>query len=89
MMAIAALEISEARKRLNALDKWLASERIIYVTRHGKQAFAVVDLDYLSALLETLEIMSDPKSLRAFLDSLDDIAQGRVHGHDEVVAELG
>jgi PHD/YefM family antitoxin component YafN of YafNO toxin-antitoxin module len=85
----ATLEISEARKQLNSIDERLREERVIYVTRHGDRAFAVVDLEYLSAVMETMEILSDPEAMKMLKESLDDIRAGRLHGHDAVEKELG
>ena len=83
------LDISEARKQFNTLDERLASDPIIYVTRHNKSAFAVVDTEYLRAILETIEIVSDPRSLEMFKQSIEDIRAGRLHDHDDVERELG
>lgn len=88
-MSETTLDISEARKQFNSLDERLSSENVITVTRHGKGAFFVVNLEYFSAMLETIEIMSDPESLQAFLESLEDIKEGRLHNQDDVVNELG
>lgn len=85
----ATIDISEARRQFNSLDERLSSERVIYVSRHGKMAFAVVDIDYLAALLETMEIMSDPESFRMFQQSLKDIKRGRLHDQEDVEKELG
>jgi len=83
------LDITEARAQLNRLDERLADERVIYVTRHNKQVFAVVDIEFLQIVLETIEIMSNPESLKLFQESLEDIKHGRVHDHDDVKRELG
>ena len=86
----ATIDISEARKQLNSLDKRLSEgEPIIYVTRHNKRAFVIVDLECMSAILETLEIMSDPDSYDAFRHSLEDIRNGRMYDHEDVKRELG
>jgi PHD/YefM family antitoxin component YafN of YafNO toxin-antitoxin module len=89
MMSGVKLDISEARKQFNTLDQRLARERVITITRHNKGAFALVDLDYLTAVLETLEIMSDADSYRMFIQSIEDIRAGRLHDHDDVEEELG
>lgn len=83
------LDISEARKQLNSIDERLKDERVIVVTRHNKKAFAVVDLEYLSAVLETVEILSDPEAMQMLQASIDDIRKGRLHDHDDVEKELG
>jgi PHD/YefM family antitoxin component YafN of YafNO toxin-antitoxin module len=82
------LDISEARKQFNTLDKRLKDERVLYVTRHGNQAFAVVDIEYLSALKETIEILSDPEAMEMLRKSIDDVREGRLHDHDDVQDEL-
>lgn len=85
----ATIDISEARRQFNSLDERLSTEPIIFVTRHNKKAFAIVDVECISAMLETLEIMSDPESFRMFMSSLEDIRDGRLHDHDDVEKELG
>ena len=83
------LDISEARKQLNSIDERRKGDRVIVVTRHNKNAFAVVDLEYLAAVLETVEILSDPEAMRMHQQSIDDIRAGRLHDHDDVEKELG
>lgn len=83
------LDITEARSQLNRLDERLRDDRIIYVTRHNKRVFAVVDLVFLQTLVETMEIISDPDSLRLFQQSLEDIREGRVTEHEDLKKELG
>lgn len=89
MMSGVTLDISEARKQLNSIDARLKDERVIYVARHSKRAFAVVDLEYLSAVMETIEILSDPEAMRMLAQSIQDIRAGRLHDHDDVEKELG
>jgi PHD/YefM family antitoxin component YafN of YafNO toxin-antitoxin module len=83
------LDISEARKKLSTIAERLHDERVIFVTRHSRKAFAVVDLDYLEAVMETMEILSDPETLQMLSKSIQDVKAGRVHDHDDVVKELG
>ena len=83
------LDISEARTQLNRLDERLRDERVVYITRHNKRVFAVVDLEYLSAALETIEIMSDPESYKHFMASLEDIKLNRLHSQEDVRKKLG
>lgn len=82
------MEITEARNQFGQLQQRVRQEQIIYVTKRGKDAFAVVDVDYLQAVLETIEIMTDPESRKAFMDSLEDIRSGRVIDHEDVKKEL-
>lgn len=86
---ITTLDISEARKQFNTMDERLETEPVIFISRHNKTAFAVINCEYLSAMMETLEIMSDPESHRMFLQSLEDVRQGRTHDHEDIKRELG
>ena len=83
------LDISTLRRELNSIDRRLSSEPIIYVKRHGKTAFAIVDAGYMSAMVETIEIMGHPDSYEVFQQSMRDIREGRMHEHRDVEAELG
>ncbi len=82
------LDILEARKQFSKLDKRLKEEQLIWVTRHNKKAFAVVDMQFLEAVLETLEILQDPNALRMLQESLADTRAGRLHDHEETEREL-
>jgi antitoxin YefM len=83
------LDISEARKQLNTMDQKLEEQPVIIVTRHSKEAFAFVNLDHLSAIMETMEILTDKDSMDNLRKALEDIREGRVRDHDDVEKELG
>ncbi len=87
-MVYPTLDISEARKQLSSLDQRLREEHVITVTRHNKEAFAVVDYDFLQAVLETVEIMADPEAYAALQQGLRDAQAGRLHDHEAVKREL-
>jgi antitoxin YefM len=87
-METSTLDISEARKQFSQLDKRLREDRVIWITRHNKKAFAVVDSDLLQTVLETIEILSDPDALKMLQDSLSDIRAGRLRNHEDVKSEL-
>ena len=87
-MGAATLDISEARKQLTKLDKRLQEERIIWITRHNKKAFAIVNLEHMEAVLETLEILRDPDALKMLQESLEDIRAARLHEHKDIKKEL-
>ena len=82
------LDISEARKRFNTLDKEFGTEPIIYIKRHGKDVFAVVNTEYLETVMETMEILSDPKAAAMLQASIDDIEQGRLIDQEDIESEL-
>ena len=88
-MTNATLDISEARKQFNQIDKLVDVKGFITITRHRKEAFAVVDIDFLTTILETIEIMKDPESHHMFMQSMEDIKNGRLIDHEDVEREFG
>ncbi|HUY35329.1 MAG TPA: type II toxin-antitoxin system Phd/YefM family antitoxin [Pirellulales bacterium] len=82
------LDISEARRQFTKLDERLREDRVIWVTRRNKRAFAVVDTELLQTVLETIEILSDPDTCKMLQQSLQDIRAGRLHDHENVKSEL-
>ena len=82
------IDISEARSQISRIDERLKREHVIRVTRHKKDAFAFVDVEYLEALQETVEVLSDPESMKLLAASIEDIRHGRVHDHEDVKREL-
>jgi PHD/YefM family antitoxin component YafN of YafNO toxin-antitoxin module len=87
-MGTSTLDISEARKQFSQLDKRLREDRVIWITRHNKKAFAIVDTDLLETVLETIEILSDPDAMKMLQDGLRDIRAGRLHDHEDVKREI-
>lgn len=82
------LDISEARKQLTRLDERLRDEHVIWVTRHNKRAFAVVDYQLMQTIIETLEILRDPDASKMLQESLEDIKAGRLIDHEELKREM-
>ena len=87
-MPAVTLDISEARRQFTKLDERLREERLIWVTRHGKEAFAVVDVELMQAVLETLEILRDPEAFKMLEQSLEDVRAGRLYDHEDVKREI-
>jgi antitoxin YefM len=88
-MPVATLDISEARKQLNTIDQTLRSKHVIEITRHNRKVFALIDLEYLETVQETIEVLSDPEAMQMLQDSLKDLRAGRVHTQSDVEKKLG
>ncbi|MSU76719.1 MAG: type II toxin-antitoxin system Phd/YefM family antitoxin [Gemmataceae bacterium] len=88
MTTTTTLDISEARKQFSKLDVRLRDDPLIWITRHNKRAFAVVDMELMEAVLETLDILQDPNALSMFQASLADVKAGRMHDHSEIERDL-
>jgi len=87
-METTSLDISEARRQFTRLDDLLRQDQVIWVTRHNKKAFAVVDSELFQTVLETIEIMSDAEACKMLQQGLQDIRAGRLHDHEDVKREL-
>lgn len=81
---------TEARARLTELlDDVEARHEHVVITRKGRPAAVVVSSEEWEALEETLEVLSDPETMRALYESDEDVAAGRLSTWDEVKRELG
>jgi antitoxin YefM len=84
------LSISEAREQLTRLPDELAQSReTVTVTRHNQPVLAILPWELYEAILETLEVMSDPEAMAALRQSIQDIAVGRTISLENLEAELG
>lgn len=92
MNKITSISITEARKEfLNfpeifEKDKELKS---IIITKRGEPVPDVFPHGYIEAIIETLEIMSDPDQLSALKQSIKDVEKGRLYTSEEVEEKLG
>jgi len=64
------------------LDQVRATKRPLVLTRHGKSAAVVLDVDQYEALVDEIEIIRDIRQAKA------ELARGEGIPHEEVVAEL-
>jgi len=81
------IQISEARRRLNALHKEMGPDETLSITSRGKQVFALMPWDLYESLIETIEIMGDPKLMKALKKGMQDIQSGRVTDWEKVKME--
>lgn len=87
-MSTNTIDITEARNQFNRLDDRLRDEKVIVVTRHNKKVFAVVDLEHLAILMETIDIMTAPDTLKMLNEALEDLKNENLHDHEDVKREL-
>ena len=72
-------------KVVDAIDrKW---ERYI-VTKRGKPAVVMLSMDDYESLMETLDILTDPKAVTGIQRGEDDLRKGKVRSWQEVKARL-
>lgn len=72
------LPLTEAKARLSRLVEEVASrDEQVTITRKGRRAAVLVNPDYLDGLQETLEIMSDPKTMARIRRTLRRVRSGK------------
>ena len=49
-----------------------------------RPALTHADVDEIESIIETIDIISDPETMRRLAKSLDDFKAGRLHSIDEV-----
>ena len=60
--------VKEAQKSMAQLVRTAESGRMATITRHDKTVAYVLGAEQLSGLLETMEILADPKAMQAIRD---------------------
>ncbi len=83
------IPITEARSKFMKLPDQVAKHKILAITRRNKEVMAVMSWELYEGLLETLEIMSDPKLMNNLKKGLDDVKAGRTYSLSEAYERLG
>ena len=81
--------LADAKARLSELVTAAHEqhERVV-ITRNGRPVAALISLEDLESLEETIEVMSDPELMAAIEEGNEQIARGEVYSLDDVTAEL-
>ncbi len=70
---------TEARNRLSEIvDDVVATGSEYTITRHGRPSAVIVGYDDYQALLETLNILSDPETMADLAEAEMDVAAGNL-----------
>ncbi len=64
--------------------KW---ERYI-VTKHGKPAIVMLSIEDYESLMETLDILADPKAVKSLKLGEEDMRKGKTRSWQEIKARL-
>ena len=87
------LSITEARKRIFELaEKVQKQKTVFFLTQNGKAKVVLVSVDDFDAMEETIDIMSNPKEMKAIREADDDIKNKRWHKLtplEDVAKEMG
>lgn len=83
------LSLAEARANLSKLvESAVTTHERFEVTRNGDRVAVLLAADDYDALLETLDILSNPDEVEAIRAGLADLESGQVSSADEVAAAL-
>ena len=83
------IPISEARNKFMKLPEEAAKHKVLAVTRRNKEVMAVMSWELSEGLLETLEVLSDPKLMNHLKKGIDDVKAGRTYSLSETYERLG
>jgi antitoxin YefM len=79
------IPVTKVKRELLDIIKSMEEESAtITVTRNGEPVGVIMTPDRYEALLETIEILSDKKALRALKNSRKDFESGKTYTHREV-----
>lgn len=79
------LSVSEAKNRLlDLIRRMKHKQEVIAITRDGVPSAVLLSMDHLEGLMETIEILSDQKSMRALRRSLKQVEKGQWASHRAV-----
>lgn len=74
--------IKEAQSSLPALIRCAEAGGLATITRHDRAVAYVLGADDLAALIETMEILSNPAACAAIADA--EVGRGRTYSLDEI-----
>jgi antitoxin YefM len=82
------IPVSKAKNRLLALIRELEQhQEAIALTRDGVPAAVLLSMEHFRGLVETIEILADPKAMRSLRRSLKQVERGEWLSDSEVFAK--
>ena len=83
------IPITEARNKFMKLPDQAAKDQILAITRRNKEVMAVMSWELYEGLLETLEVLSDPKLMKHLRTAIEDVRNSRTRSLSDVYERLG
>ena len=82
------LPITKVKKDfLDVIKEMIEDESTITVTKNGMPVGVMMTPERYEGLLETIEILADPKTMKALKASEKDFRTGKVHTHKDAWAD--
>ena len=83
------IPLSEAKAKLSELVKDVSeTHEIITISKGGVPASVMMSVDEYESLIETLEILSDPETMKKLKQAEKELKEGKFLTHKEVWGEL-
>ena len=84
------IPMTTARGMLARLPEKLSKEnRAVALTKRGKPVLVVIPWELYESIAETMEILEDAEMMDGVRKGIQDMREGNLISHDEVVARLG
>ncbi len=84
------IPMAQARGMLGRLPEKLSKEnRAVALTKRGKPVLVVIPWELYESIAETMEILEDAEMMDGVRKGIQDMREGNLISHDEVVARLG
>jgi len=81
------IPVTKVKRQLLDIVKEMEQEDLtIAVTKNGEPVSVMMTVDRYASLMETIEILADPKIIKALAASKRDFKRGRVFSHNQVWA---
>ena len=82
---IKSIALAEAKNKLGKIVNDVINSHAKYIiTEKGEPKAAVVAVEELESLIETLDILTNPKAVRALKKAEKDVKLGKLFSHKEV-----
>lgn len=81
------VSVTQAKAQLLELIRQLQKRQgTVGITRDGVPTAVLLSMEHFEGLMETLDILSDPKTMRPLRKSLKQVQSGRWETHESVFA---
>ncbi|MGF1426291.1 type II toxin-antitoxin system Phd/YefM family antitoxin [Kitasatospora sp. LaBMicrA B282] len=83
------MSLAKAKEQFSALvEEVVTTHEQVMVTRNGESAVIVLAVEEYASLMETIEILRDPETMRRLAESDAEIARGEEIGQEELAAAM-
>jgi antitoxin YefM len=79
------IPLSEAKARLSEIVKDVSeTEEVVVISKGGAPSTVLMSVGEYESLLETLEILSDPETMKKLIKAEKELKEGKFLTHEEV-----